>query len=145
MYLNDKKNQQTIMRYDRPEDFVIFRNWVQENHADLELVSSKQRTGLICDVQLCLHYFGYTVEGFLDDLFDILPARSSNAESNRELIRIVLQNPEMPKSKCCELSGKNPTHYNRLIQTIEENCAKAAKITGGRNPILIIRSIRSDF
>lgn len=145
MYLNDNTNQQTVMRLPRIEDFVIFRNWVQENHPDIQLDSSENRAGVVSDVQLCLNYFGYTLESFLDDLFNLLPPKSAASDNNRHLIRTVLQNPDMPKSKCCNIAGKNPTHYNRLIQTIEENCNKAAKITGGRNPISIIKSIRADF
>lgn len=145
MYLNDKTNQQTIMRLSADEEFIVYRNWVQENHADIELESSEIRCGSNLDADVCLPYFGFTFEGFLDAIFNLLPAKSATAESNRDLFRAILQNPRMTKSKCCKIAGKNPTHYNRLVQTIEENCEKVSLVTGGRNPIAIIQSIRADF
>lgn len=145
VYLNDKIQKRSIMRLQNKDDFVIYYNWIHENNPKIELEVSDLKIGLIIDATTCLKYFGFTLDSFIDALFDLLPAKSATTESNRELIRILLNNPEMPKRKCCHLAGKNPTHYTRLVQIIEDNCYRASKITGGRNPTDIIKSIRADF
>lgn len=145
VYLNDITNQQTIIRLADREDSLIYSNWVRENHPEIEVQDSELKIGLKTDAEACLNYFGFTLETFLDSLFDLLPAKSSSAENNRLLIQMILKHPDLPKSKCCIIAGKNPTHYNRLAQTIADNCEKASKISGGRSALTIIKSVRADF
>ena len=146
MYIIDIDKQSSILRLNDNDTHMTYVNWIKENNRNCRIELSKERVGLLLtDAADVLKYFGFSIDTYIDNIFAILPARSSDSPANKKLIETILINPHLAKSKCCEIAGKNPTHFTRLAQTIRECSARVANISGGRDPVRILESIRVDF
>ncbi|ONG18936.1 hypothetical protein BWR13_01675 [Escherichia coli] len=74
----------------------------------------------------------------------LMPTRS-RAESNIVLIKIMLKTPTQSKATCCLKADKYPAHYSRLSRTLSQHCAWISQLSGGRNPMKLLRGIRGDL
>ena len=68
-----------------------------------------------------LGYFGFTIDSLVDRVFTLMPVRT----------RVQVD--------------KYPTHYSRLSNTLSEHCAWVGLLSGGRNPMKLLRGIRGDL
>ncbi|MDO90948.1 hypothetical protein EB413_19845 [Salmonella enterica] len=80
----------------------------------------------------------------VDRVFTLMPVRT-RVDSNKLLIKTMLKNPTLSKASCCLQVDKYPTHYSRLSNTLSEHCAWVGLLSGGRNPMKLLRGIRGDL
>lgn len=146
MYIIDIDKKLSILRLSDIDNHITYMNWIKESNINCRIELSAERVGsLLNNATEVLYYFGFTTESYIESLLTILPAKSADSPANKKLIEIILTHPQLAKSKCCEMAGKNPTHFTRLAQTIRDCSEKVANISGGRNPVRILESIRVDF
>ncbi|MEL6008259.1 hypothetical protein J4Z08_21270 [Citrobacter portucalensis] len=143
-FLNDSTANTTILSCRNQTEAAIYKNWAQE-HNDGKILSidltslQNMATG-----EELLRYFGFTIDELIRHLFVLLPARSRSLE-NRKLLFSMLLYPTLSKKQCCDMSQKNHEHYSRFSKTLSSQCASIALLSGGRNPLKLMRGIRGDL
>jgi len=146
MYIIDLDKNTSIIRLGNNDIYATYVNWIKENKNSCKLeLSNDKPSNLTMNATEVASYFGFTLETYIDNLLAILPAKSAESESNRKLLETILTQPYLSKSKCCEIAGKSPTHFTRLAQTIRDCSKKVSNVSGGRDPVRILESIRVDF
>lgn len=143
-YINDESRCFTILKCETNAEALIYKNWIEENTPNRVISISAQMDFEFCEGETLVNYFGFTIETLVTSLFDIVPARSQS-DKNQGLVIMLLKNPELSKNRCCIACDKEPTHYNRLIKALGTYCALISKLTGGRNPMKLLRGVRSDL
>lgn len=143
-HVNDTKAELTLLACKSFKEAKIYATWANEcMSSDQVQVSSSAYSTHITGDRL-LSYFDFTIDSLVERIFLQLPSRS-RVESNIVLIKAMLKEPCLSKSVCCREANKYPTHYSRLSKTIGQHCALIASVTGGRNPMKLLRRIRGDL
>lgn len=143
-FLNDNSNQLTILCCRSRSEAIIYMTWAQEHNDGKTLVIDSTCHQEVATGENLLSYFGFTLDEIITNLFVLLPPRSRSIE-NRKLLLFMLLYPTLSKKQCCDMSEKNHEHYSRFSKALSNQCASIAVLSGGRNPLKLLRSIRGDL
>ncbi|VAK79297.1 Uncharacterised protein [Enterobacter cloacae] len=143
-YVNDAGRMVTLLACASAIDARIFASWANEHMRSDQVCVEMQRHALIEEGDDLLSYFGFTIDSLVDRLFVLLPARSQ-IKANIALIKCLLKEPTLSKQQCCIKQNKSPSHYSRLSNSLSLHAKMVGELTGGRNPIRLLRAIRSDL
>ncbi|ENU4835439.1 hypothetical protein ACFH4J_003423 [Escherichia coli] len=143
-FVNDTINKVTLLRCTDINEAIIYASWATEcgNVKSIEIEHSPYKTNAQGD--LLLSYYGFSIDSLVDTVFSSMPQRSRNL-INKSLIKMLLRFPELTKNECCVLTGKEPTHYSRVSRMMSNNCKLVSELSGGRNPMKLMRGIRGDL
>nr|EES0545415.1 hypothetical protein [Escherichia coli] len=143
-YVNDTRRMVTLLICGSDSDASVFANWANEHmKTDVILVETRSLV-LIKNGDELLGYFGFSIDSLVDKLFSMLPARS-RIHSNTALIKALLREPGLSKHQCCIRENKSPTHYSRLSNNLSLHAKWVSELSGGRNPMRLLRAIRGDL
>lgn len=143
-YVNDTKNQATLLICRSFKEASIYATWANENLDCNYIRADTERCAHLITGEKLLSYYGFTIDSLIERLFSLLPSRS-RVDSNVALIKILLKNTDISKSASCQQANKYPTHYSRLSNTLGQHSTWIASVTGGRNPMKLLRGIRGDL
>lgn len=143
-YVNDAKSKITLLVCSSEREAKIFATWANELKDGMLIRTDTHQYPERASGEELLRYFGFTIDSIVDLIFSILPTRS-RVDSNATLIKAMLYEPGKTKSACCEQAKKNPTHYSRLSNILGQHCSLIASLTGGRNPMKLLRGLRGDL
>ncbi|MGE6471122.1 hypothetical protein [Serratia proteamaculans] len=143
-FVNDVTRQLTIIKGLTHAEGLIYAAWASENSISSVIKAETVCYEQISDGELILSYYGFSIDTLIDAIFELVPARSQSV-NNVKLFKLLLKNPELPKLQCCVLSNKQATHYNRLGRAVGHYCQRVAALSGGRNPMKLLRAIRGDI
>lgn len=143
-FINDTSNRVTILLCSNQTEASIYAAWAREYAGDksIEIELSPYTTNAAGDV--LLSYYGFSIETLVDTVFECLPKRSQSC-SNKSMIKMLLRFPDLTKNECCMLTGREPTHYSRVSRLMSSHCKRVAVLSGGRNPMRLLREIRGDL
>lgn len=142
-YVNDPKLKMTILTCRNLKEALVYASWANEV-VSKGLVVEEQNYGGGITGDVLLSYYGFTIDSVIDLIFSLVPNRS-RIEGNKLLLKYMLSEPNISKSICCQCSNKNPEHYSRLSRMIGQQCLSVSRLTGGRNPMKLLRGIRGDL
>lgn len=143
-FVNDTIKKITLLPCLSLPEAKIYATWAQEydHKTSIDIERSPCKTSAQGDILLA--YYGFTIDTLVENVFACLPSRSQSV-SNKRMIKMLLRHPELSKNECCILIGKEPTHYSRVSKLIGHHCKRISVISGGRNPMRLMREIRSDL
>lgn len=143
-YVNDTTTGTTLLACRTKNEASIYALWANECQGGCSIEAQEERFPIQIGGEELLNYFGFTIDSLVDRLFTLMPTRS-RAESNIVLIKTMLKDPSQSKSTCCLQAEKYPAHYSRLSKTLSQHCAWVSLLSGGRNPMKLLRGIRGDL
>ncbi|AXC88506.1 hypothetical protein PZE02_003445 [Salmonella enterica subsp. enterica serovar Vitkin] len=143
-YVNDTASGTTLLSCRTKKEASIYASWANECQGSCNIEAQECKYPIQSSGEQLLNYFGFTIDSLVDGLFTLMPTRS-RAESNIVLIKTMLKDPSQSKSTCCIQANKYPTHYSRLSRTLSEHCAWVSLLSGGRNPMKLLRGVRGDL
>lgn len=143
-YVNDTTAGTTLLVCRTRNEALIYASWANECQGGCNVEAQENKFPIQISGEQLLHYFGFTIDSLVDRLFTLMPTRS-RADSNVILIKSMLKNPSQSKSTCCLHADKYPAHYSRLSRTLSQHCAWVSLLSGGRNPMKLLRGVRGDL
>ncbi|HDS3503832.1 TPA: hypothetical protein QIR73_004796 [Enterobacter cloacae] len=143
-YVNDTRRMVTLLICGSDTDASVFATWANEHLNTNEIHVETQSFDLVKSGDELLGYFGFSIDSLVDKLFLMLPARS-RIHSNTALIKAMLREPGLTKHQCCIRESKSPTHYSRLSNNLSLHAKWVSELSGGRNPMRLLRAIRGDL
>ncbi|HCJ5541468.1 TPA: hypothetical protein NUX02_004162 [Escherichia coli] len=143
-YVNDTAAATTLLTCRTKKEASIYASWANECQGECNIEAQEDKFPIQISGEELLIYFGFTIDTLVDRLFTLMPTRS-RAESNIVLIKIMLKTPTQSKATCCLKADKYPAHYSRLSRTLSQHCAWISQLSGGRNPMKLLRGIRGDL
>lgn len=143
-YVNDNTLQVTILSCRTDKEASVYATWANEYLGINSICVETEKYDVFATGEQLLSYFGFTVDSIVEQVFALLPIRS-RVESNVELIKTMLRETNLSKALCCQHANKYPEHYSRLSKTLGQYCSRISGLTGGRNPMKLLRGIRGDI
>lgn len=143
-YVNDTHRMVTLLICGTDTDATIYAAWANERLDAKPIQVEAKCHALIKSGDELLGYFGFSIDSLVDTLFLMLPVRS-RIHSNIALIKALLREPGISKNQCCIRESKSPTHYSRLSNTLSLHAKWVSDLSGGRNPMRLLRAIRGDL
>ncbi|AYN25613.1 hypothetical protein D8682_00625 (plasmid) [Buttiauxella sp. 3AFRM03] len=143
-YVNDTHRMVTLLICGTYADATIYAAWANEQLDANQIQVEAKCHALIKSGDELLGYFGFSIDTLVDTLFLMLPARS-RIHSNMALIKTLIREPELSKRQCCIRERKSPTHYSRLSNILSLHAKWVSDLSGGRNPMRLLRAIRGDL
>ncbi|EBH3057705.1 hypothetical protein FKH56_22335 [Salmonella enterica] len=140
-YVNETSECMTVLVCRTMREAEIYAGWANENLGVSSIRPSTTYYNNHITGDRLLGYFGFTIDSLVDRVFTLMPVRT-RVDSNKLLIKTMLKNPTLSKASCCLQVDKYPTHYSRLSNTLSEHCAWVGLLSGGRNPMKLLRGIR---
>ncbi len=144
VYVNDTVRLATLPVCSSEDEAAIYAVWANEYLKATYIRVESKRYECVNNGDDLLNYFGFTIDSLVDSLFCLLPSRS-RISSNISLIKRLLHDTATTKHQCCIMEDKRPSHYGRLSSNISLHSKMVSDLTGGRNPIKLLRAIRSDI
>ncbi|WP_303745440.1 hypothetical protein [Enterobacter hormaechei] len=143
-YINDTSNEITVLICSDRSEANVFASWALEvsQIRSIEIELSPYTT--TAEGERLLGYYGFSIDSLVDNIFACMPQRSKTW-LNKSMVKMLLRFPELSKNECCLLTGKQPTHYSRVSRLMSQHCMKVSELSGGRNPMKLLRGIRSDL
>ena len=143
-YVNDKINKITVLICSDISEASVYAAWALEATQIRSIEIERSPYTTTATGETLLGYYGFSIDSLVDNIFACMPQRSK-AWLNKSMVKMLLRFPELSKNECCLLTGKQPTHYSRVSRLMSQHCKKVSELSGGRNPMKLLRGIRSDL